>query len=302
MGMSFRQALGAQFMSPGALEFMKSREDAASKAALLEAQTQLEQAKAKDALFGADTSLGFTDASLKLPTAGMPLANGVQGPTAPKRVPNSIGLADFEKQNDWHKQVALQKLAMGVKGNMGETPGRKSADQAFGKEYADWSSNGLPQAEKSIQALEQAKNTLMTDPSITGSTVGKLPDWARTYTNPEAVNVKETIRQAVQSSLKATLGAQFTEKEGERIFNFAYNPSLPAKQNVQRLDRLIKELTSMKDAKQSMSDYFEQKGSITGWKGRPVSSASIGIDQPEQGGDNRKAQLDALYQAHKTGR
>ena len=191
-----------------------------------------------------------------------------------------------EIENDFKRQqleFEREKLNRSSPAGMGMTPGRKSADMAFGKEYQDWASGGMAQSQKGLDALTAARGTLALDDSITGPAAGALPDWARAFTNPQAVNTKETIRGAVQNSLKATLGAQFTEKEGERIFNFAYNDRLPAAQNIERIDRLIKELQAMQASKQDMSEYFEKAGTLTGWKGRAPSSSTLGQEAPPPG-------------------
>lgn len=164
------------------------------------------------------------------------------------------------------KAAADAKRAAGG-GNMNETPGRKAADQAFGKEYVDFNSTGLPTIEKGLGTLREARQELRDKgQDLTGPTRGAVPDFIRAYTNPEAVGLKERIRGAVQSTLKQTLGAQFTEKEGERIFNNAYNDRLSPEENITRLDSVIKELTGQKESKQNMGQYFEDKGTLTGFK------------------------------------
>ena len=42
------------------------------------------------------------------------------------------------------------------------------------------------------------------------------PDLVNAFINPGATDVRENIESVVQRNLKAVLGAQFTEKEGER--------------------------------------------------------------------------------------
>lgn len=179
------------------------------------------------------------------------------------------------KNKQLQQTADLAKLKMAVPGqagpggqNLSMTPGRKAADVAFGKEYVDFNTTGLPTAEKGIGTLEQARQELKDKGGeLTGPIRGAMPDFIRAFTNPEAVAVKERIRGAVQSTLKSTLGAQFTEKEGERIFNNAYNDRLSPEENINRLDRIIAELKGGKESKQAMGDYFEQKGTLTGYKG-----------------------------------
>jgi hypothetical protein len=206
--------------------------------------------------------------------------------------------AKADKQREFQNKLAMEELGLkrraldqkggGLQGGagMGMTPGRKAADVSFGKEYADWSGGGFAQAQKGLEALQTARQSIAPTDSVTGQPRvrqdisggirGKLPDFVRSITNPEAVSAKETIRGAVMSTLRATLGSAFTEKEGERIFNMAYNDELPAEENLRRLERTYKELESAAKAKQSMADYFEQQGTLTGWQGR---MPAIGQDE-----------------------
>jgi hypothetical protein len=64
------------------------------------------------------------------------------------------------------------------------------------------------------------------------------------------------------------LGAQFTEKEGERLISRAYNPVLSQPENKKRVDRLIKQIQSAAEAKLEASRYFMAKGTLEGWKGK----------------------------------
>lgn len=176
-----------------------------------------------------------------------------------------------KSQDERNYQLKLKELNMKNSGtnpaSMPMTPGRKAADMAFGKEYVDFNTGGLATVDKGINTLETAKQELIDNgKNLTGPIRGAMPDFIRAFTNPEAVAVKERIRGAVQSTLKQTLGAQFTEKEGERIFNNAYNDRLSPEENVKRLDSIMAELKSQKEAKQNMGQYFENTGTLTGYK------------------------------------
>jgi hypothetical protein len=161
--------------------------------------------------------------------------------------------------------------------NMAMTPGRKRADMEAGKDYVDWSGGGFSMAQKGLDALGRAKADLAPGSDISGGFRGKVPDFIRTITNPKAVAVKENIRSAVMDTLRATLGAQFTEGEGERIFNLAYNDELPPEENIKKLEGTIADLTRRAEAKQSQADYFEDTGTLTGWQGRQKVNTGGGM-------------------------
>lgn len=170
----------------------------------------------------------------------------------------------FEQEMALKRQALNQKPGAGAAG-MPMTPGRKSADMAFGKDYVDFSTTGRPTAERGIAALSGAKEELKANPSVSGPLRGLFPDAIRSFTNPEAVAIKERIRGSVQNTLRATLGSAFTEKEGERIFNNAYNDRLPVEENLRRVEAVLTELQAQTDAKENMGQYFEETGTLTGY-------------------------------------
>jgi hypothetical protein len=164
----------------------------------------------------------------------------------------------------------------------GITPGRKAADMAFGKDYVEWTGGGASDVDKSLAEMKSALADIQSDESLTGPTVGKIPDFVRTFTNPKAVDVQQRVANTVQRSLRPILGSQFTENEAKRIIQNAYNPQLSTKENAVRVGRIADQISQMKQAKQEMADYFEQYGTLTGYKGRMPSSNSISFDEGQQ--------------------
>lgn len=200
----------------------------------------------------------------------------------------------LNKDYQFEQELALKKQALNQKPGGGTpampmTPGRKSADMAFGKDYVDWTGGGIASAEKGLNSLRGARQQLMPKEGqvrddISGGLRGKFPDFIRSITNPEAVAVKDTIRGAVMNTLKATLGSQFTNAEGERIFNLAYNDQLPEAENIKKLDAVLGELETMYKAKQSQAEHFEQQGTLTGWQGggdKLAQDAMMIMNDPE---------------------
>ncbi len=206
--------------------------------------------------------------------------------------PSGLNLTRAEAARGWEKRAeidAARRAAAAAKGGssgMPMTPGRKAADTTFGRDYVDFSTTGQPAAEKGLSALQGAREELRTKgKDLTGSLQGSLPDSLLSIYNPEALAVKERIRGAVQNTLKATLGSAFTEAEGERIFNNAFNPRLSPEENINRLDRIIGELQAQKTSKENMGQYFEEKGTLTGYQ-QPRNSAPSGgprIGEIEEG-------------------
>lgn len=146
----------------------------------------------------------------------------------------------------------------------GTFEGQKALDRDYAKDYNDWTSTSRNALDKNLQRLENAKAALQSDPSLTGSIRGTLPDFIRNTTNEKAISVRDEVRAAAQGALKATLGTAFTEKEGERIMNQAYNEKLSPEENIRKIDQAIAELLANKSNNDKKAIYFQKNGTLNG--------------------------------------
>lgn len=151
---------------------------------------------------------------------------------------------------------------------MPATPGQEAADKKFGADFVEFATGGYADVVKQLDQLREASNTLGSGASISGPFMGNLPDAVLAATNPQAVSTKEMIQEVAQRNLRVILGAQFTEKEGERLIARVFNPRLGEAENKKRVDRLIRQIGDAAKAKLDAAQYFQQHGSLTGWKGR----------------------------------
>ena len=120
-----------------------------------------------------------------------------------------------------------------------------------------------------IVKLNDALNTI-DDPSsmVSGPVVGQMNDFVLSFLNPEAVDTRESIESVVQLNLKAVLGGNFTEKEGEALIKRAYNPKLPQDLNSKRVRILIEQMTlaaEMQDARSNWIRDDANNGSLRGF-------------------------------------
>jgi hypothetical protein len=165
------------------------------------------------------------------------------------------------------------------------TEGQKAADEAFGKDYAQWSAaGGYTDVQKQLNQLNRAADALKTDSSLTGPFVGMLPDSLRSFTNPKAVDTRNLVEESVQRNLRAVLGAQFTENEGTRLIARAFNPQMPPEVNAQRVGRLIDQIGQAARTKADAAKYFEQHGTLSGWQGKLPTFSDFNLDGREASG------------------
>lgn len=150
------------------------------------------------------------------------------------------------------------------------TTAQTAVDKAFAKEYVDYmASGGFADTMTQINGLEEVLKDLKSGEfNLTGPVVGTPPMLARKVLNQKSVAAQQTVEQSVQRALKKTLGAQFTQREGELFMQRGYDTQLKEEENVKKLERAISQLKIMARAKQEAVDYFEKNGTLRGYKGK----------------------------------
>lgn len=166
------------------------------------------------------------------------------------------------------------------------TVGEETIDREFAKSIIEFNPADI---EKGLTQLREASDRLggtakdedgnaIEPENLTGVMVGIMPDSFNDIINPEASEVKEAVEEVVQRNLRLVLGAQFTEKEGQRLISRAYNPRLDETENKKRVDRLIKSIESAMKEKQSQARYFNENSTLKGYQFAPISIQSIEKD------------------------
>jgi hypothetical protein len=169
------------------------------------------------------------------------------------------------------KGIGKGPLVQNILGGDKLTPGQESIDKKFADDYVAWRGGGGQDMTAQIAQLQPVIQALEAGQPITGMKVAVQPDLLLAMTNPQALQSREQVEEVVQRNLRAVLGAQFTEKEGERLIARAYNPKLPPEENAKRVRRLFLQMSTAAEQKQSMVDYFDQNGTLRGFSGKMPS-------------------------------
>jgi hypothetical protein len=182
------------------------------------------------------------------------------------------------------------------------TPAQEATDKKFANEYQEFVvSGGFSDVGKQISQLEDVlaylegstdeEGNVTQSPAMaaSGGVVGALPKWVRSRIGmSQGVDAQEMVEEVVQRNLRMILGAQFTEREGERLIARAYNPSLSEEVNARRVRNLMNQITDAANAKMQAAQYYEENGTLAGYKGR--TTFSISDFDPES--DARKGTID----------
>jgi hypothetical protein len=180
---------------------------------------------------------------------------------------------DKQAMLEFRKALLFQK-----EGNT-YTPAQKVADMKFGADYNNFvAGGGISTVKTQLDNLDKAIAILEKNPNSTGKAVG-LADKTGTlsYVSPKAAEAKDLVGGVVQSNLRAVLGGQFAQKEGEQLLARAYNPAQPVTDNLGRLKTLRTQIQIAGDAKMQAVQYFEINGSLKGFQGSAYSGTASDI-------------------------
>jgi phosphoglycolate phosphatase-like HAD superfamily hydrolase len=197
---------------------------------------------------------------------------------------NFFNSLDPEGQKTWNKMKnqdaetlllleGIKRIA-GSKGGLDLTLAEEEFDKKFGAKLAEYrASGGASQVASNLSNLSEKISILKGEIrdengnkyNVSGPILGMLDDAALAIANKTAAGFKSDIRDVVFQSLREKLGAQFTEKEGERLVNAAFNFYLEEEQNIGRLQRLYTSIEDAANEKNAALKYLIDNGTLKGY-------------------------------------
>ena len=164
------------------------------------------------------------------------------------------------------------------------TPFQIEQDKAYATMLTEWNTGGGADAAKNLGQLNEVADRLESgEGDFTGWMIARTPKWALEGINPQAVDTQELVEEVVQRNLRVVLGAQFTQKEGDRLIARAYNSALPEATNAARLRRLVQVVEGRAQQMQSLNEYTRRHGTAAGWDGN-IPSINQMIEEVENAG------------------
>ena len=192
-----------------------------------------------------------------------------------KLTPEQKKTYDQMKNQDADTLFLIETMKRQAKseGGLDLGPGQKEIDKAFGKSIADYVLQGQAQVVNNLRNLKEKidilEGTIKDEKgqryNVSGPVIGALDDMALAGAFPDAAGFRSDIRDIVFQSLREKLGAQFTEKEGERLVNAAFNFYLDEERNVGRLKRLYATIEQAANAKNAAVKYFQENKTLAGF-------------------------------------
>lgn len=148
--------------------------------------------------------------------------------------------------------------------------GEKQVDTIFAKDvFVPWTTGKRADAIKNRGQIGSAITILERNPGITGGKIQKnAPDLALKNFYPDTYKLKQQVEEVVQRNLREILGAQFTEREGERLISRAFDVALRPEDNARRLRALAATMQEAIDLKDQAIAYFQDKRTLRGYKAK----------------------------------
>lgn len=142
--------------------------------------------------------------------------------------------------------------------------GEETLDREFAKVYKDWSTKGKADYEENSKILKDAIDQLDKGKVSTGtlSGIGSKTPGVRTGTK----ELETRVRKALNGMLRATLGAQFTQEEGERVFQQTFDPFADPKENIKNMQTELSKLEKQKQLIEDQGKFFKQKSTLKGYE------------------------------------
>lgn len=142
------------------------------------------------------------------------------------------------------------------------TDGQRTFDREFAKDYNEWTDGGETTALNEIDKLKSVANQLRGGKVTTGMFTGLLGD---RLTSNKLLGARSDVQSSIMNSLRPILGAQFTEKEGERVIKNTWNEADSTANNLSRIDRLISNLEARAAGKNRKSAEFAKYGTLSNY-------------------------------------
>lgn len=202
---------------------------------------------------------------------------------SPKLIPGTEAAPDIKLATqyaalspDMRKTVDTLRGQVAPRTDVRVTPGldkqlspiQAKIDETFAKTYVDWNTGGASNSASRVAQLNAVTKVLESGKPITGPVLGLVPDTVLSFVNPKSVAARQDAELVIQEGLRAVLGAQFTQKEGEAFLARAFNPKLGEKENIRRLRKFSVQLDTARKQTQAMVEYVNKNKTLAGFEGK----------------------------------
>jgi hypothetical protein len=199
-----------------------------------------------------------------------PLANGafsqISFPDGRVEIMSNADVQNFMREQEALGMMNKERLAqIAAGGKVSSKIEGTALEQAGDIAQSRSGVNALRAVAKDLVAGQDNQGNPIFREDISGPWMSLMPDAVRKRVLPESAEMQKRAESVIQASLRATLGAQFTQVEGDRFLARAYDPALTEKQNYNRILEVANELEAIANAKEEAVNYFRENGTLEGF-------------------------------------
>lgn len=143
------------------------------------------------------------------------------------------------------------------------TAGQKQVDKDYAKDYNAWTSGDGKTARVEIDKIDNVIKDIEDGKVSLGRENRLVPE---SLTSSDRIKARHDIESSVMSSLRATLGAQFTEAEGKRVISNTWDENDTENNNIDRLRRLSTTIKNKADDNDKKAKLYEGQGTLKNLK------------------------------------
>jgi hypothetical protein len=161
------------------------------------------------------------------------------------------------------------------------SPMQEAMDTEAGKSFATYNPNiAKTNITKLERAINQIENAIATGENIAGTAKSYLPEIMQNALNKGGKALQEAVESVIQLNLRQTLGAQFTQKEGELFMKRGYNTQGTDKENLNKIRLLLKEIKASADLEAKRYQYGTTHGTMQGFQPPMPPGEDANVTQP----------------------
>lgn len=192
-------------------------------------------------------------------------------------------------QSETNKNNADAGMKGGRAGILGKlTEGQKAVDKDYAKSYNALTQKGAVNAKTAIDRLERLAGEIESDTGFGeaggGRIASMLPDSMRSR---DAIRRRDQAKNFANTTLKELFGGQLSDAEREAAAKEYYNDALGNEDNAKIIREKIAQLRDAYSTEVAKANYYEQNGTLLGFRGVPQGAGQSGDRQTAQ--NNRGA-------------
>lgn len=197
----------------------------------------------------------------------------------------------FQHEQDTEKMGMTMRLArerMAAESGTKLSPYQESKQKKLGATQAEYLTGDRAVLSSNLDKVNSAINRLNSGEVTTGTAAKKLAPGMAGFFDSSFAATKADIESAITDTLRPTLGAAFTAKEGEQVKALTFDPGQPPEENARRAQRLSQFIQKKIEFQDAFGEYLDKNN------GNDAGFPFEQYGMRKQGSDGSRAPTDKM--------